>query len=308
MNLDLESLLELNRLEDMEIHHKVVGSDNIPVLVVDNFLRYPDAVREFALQLHFDKPLLGDLWPGLQAIASLHRTDVEQFIKSQYLEPVLGLDCRNYDFPPVRPGEQADQWSSWFLLTRFGVITMPFDEAPWAKNPHVDYFGFIASVIYLSLPHQSRGGTVFIRHRETGVETIPPPVSDLPEVLCERLRATHSYSVICEKIFDNPKFCIDTQKPKRSESRGQVIDKETYRAVWQLITDGNVPTYGYLTKSNEVWEVTDQVDVKFNRLVLYPTWHLHSVSWDPSWYGSTLPERRLTMMNWMNFPVRRSEN
>lgn len=301
--MHLEKMLELNSLEDMQIQTKVVGEDKIPVFVVDNFLRNPETVREFALQLNFDKPLLGDLWPGFQAVASLHRTEIEHFIQSQYLEPVLGLDCKNYDFPPVRPEEKAEQWSSWFLLTRFGIITMPFDEAPWAKNPHVDYFGFIASVIYLSLPHQSHGGTVFIRHRKTGIETIPPTVSNLPEILCDRLKATHSYRVICDQLYDNPKLGSDKQRLRRPTNEGQVIDKAAYDAVWKLITNGNASTSGYLTKSNEVWEVTDQIDMKFNRLVLYPTWHLHSVSWDPKWFGSSLAERRLTMMNWMNFPV-----
>ncbi|MDE9536973.1 DUF6445 family protein [Xenorhabdus bovienii] len=304
--MQVNILLELNSIKDMSIQVKRIGNDNIPIMIVDNFLKYPEEVRKFALSLNYDKPLLGDYWPGIQAAASLNRKKIEEFITHHYIEPILGLDCSNYHFPAVLPNMKADQWSSWFLQTRFGAITRPFDEAPWTKNPHVDYFGFLASVLYLSLPDQSRGGTVFIRHRQTGIETIPPAVSGLPKRLCQILRETRSYEIIYGKIYEE-------LRAGHSESwehdnvintrEDQVITEKGFDAVWKTIMNENIPTSGYLTESNQVWEITDQVDVAFNRLVLHPTWHLHSVSWDPSWFGETLPERRLTMMNWVNFPV-----
>ncbi|MER2474561.1 DUF6445 family protein [Photorhabdus laumondii] len=304
--MQFERLLELNSIDDMSIQVKKIGNDNIPLMVVDNFLKYPEMVREFALSLNYNKPVGSDLWPGIQAVASLNRKNIEEFIVRYYLEPILGLDCSNYHFPAVRPGTKADQWSSWFLLTRFGAVTMPFDEAPWAKNPHVDYFGFIASVLYLSLPEQSRGGTVFIRHRETGIETIPPTALGLPDRLRCILKETRSHEIIYGKIFDEwwaeHGKSWDHEEPLKKDE-GQVLTEKGFDIVCQRIMTGNTPTSGYLTQSNPVWEITDQVDVAFNRLVLYPTWHLHSISWDPTWYGKTLAERRLTMMNWLNFPV-----
>ncbi|MDC9595022.1 DUF6445 family protein [Xenorhabdus sp. IM139775] len=304
--MKVNSLLEINAIKDMSIQIKRIGNDNIPVMIIDNFLKCPEEVRKFALSLNYDKPLPGDYWPGIQAAASLDRKKIEEFITRQYIEPVIGLDYNNYGFPAVLPNMKADQWSSWFLQTRFGAITMPFNEAPWAKNPHVDSIGFLASVLYLSLPEQSRGGTVFVRHRQTGIETIPPATSGLPKRLCQILKETRSYGIIYGKIYEelragHSKSWVHDNVINTCE--GQVITEKGFEAVWKTIMNENPPTFGYLTESNQVWEIVDQVDMAFNRLVLHPTWNLHSVSWDPNWFGEKLSERRLTMMNWINFPV-----
>ena len=58
----------------------------------------------------------------------------------------------------------------------------------------------------------------------------------------------------------------------------------------------------HLSGSNDVWEQTKLVDMKFNRLLLYPAFVLHKAIFEEHWFGSALDERRLTLNFFFKFP------
>jgi hypothetical protein len=282
----------------MTIRHKTVGEDRTPVLIVDDVFRNPEAVRTFALGMHYDKPLPGDGWPGVQAAASLDRHELITLIKNHLVRYQLGIEPENYSFPAVRAGDQPDQWSSFFLQTRFGIVNKTPEQAPGVAHPHVDEFGFIASVMYLSDSERSHGGTVLCRHRRTGIQTVPPFAEGLPASLAAHIRATQSYQYI-EHLLN----LKGRSKITDIVDGAPLLSKEQHETVWDHLMEGSSNAPRYMTESDDHWEIIEQIDMRFNRLVAYPTWQLHGINWDMSVAGTTKAEQRLTMMDWLNYPI-----
>lgn len=290
-------LLSLNALSQMTLTRRTVGADRTPLLVVDNLFRDPEKVRSFALSLQYETPLPGDGWPGVQAAASLDRSELVRFVKDHFVHDRFGMDPSAYRFPAVRSGEKPDQWSAFFLQSRFGLITMTAEEAPGVAHPHVDEFGFAAAVIYLCAPARCHGGTVLCRHRGTGIQTLPPFAADLPLSLVHRLTHTQSYSTVAEMLSKQPQASAGPPGQRR------ILTREQQESVWNRLMEGAPSPRRYMTESDSHWEILEQVDMRFNRLVVYPTWQLHGINWDMSFSGPQKSEQRLTMMDWLNYPV-----
>jgi hypothetical protein len=52
---------------------------------------------------------------------------------------------------------------------------------------------------------------------------------------------------------------------------------------------------GFITESNEDWELLKLIEMKFNRLVLYGGRSFHSGYIQDGWFGESLKTRRLTL-------------
>lgn len=140
---------------DLSISRLQVGVEQVPVLVVDNFVAEPAQLVETARSLQFAP--LGQYYPGIRAPAS-------RAYQQALARAVAGL-WRSL----------APEWGGKLKLTlcHYSLVTTPPDQLHMLQRiPHYDSTGSngLASVHYLF--EQPLGGTAFYRHRKTGFETI----------------------------------------------------------------------------------------------------------------------------------------
>lgn len=155
-------------------------------------------------------------------------------------------------------------------------VAAPEDFPPHValQPPHVDPLSrhgiALAALVYLNLPHQCRGGTALYTHRRTGQALLPRP--DDPE-LAEIMA---SFGVT---TFDDLRRLLYERTPSTA-----------------------MPPGDYFRQLGEEWQQTCLVEMKFNRLALYPSQAFHSGAVAPGDFGLftegaadvTLPNRRLT--------------
>ena len=142
-------VLELNDPAQVRVETRKFGRGGHEVLVADQFLRHPEAVRAEALKLDYTQPKLA--YPG---VISEPDWDYSEFLAA--LGELWGQNI----------GRSA-------MDLRFSMVTMRGEElGPWQCMPHVDG-AKAAGLIYLNLPDQCSGGTAFFRHRASGLECIP---------------------------------------------------------------------------------------------------------------------------------------
>ncbi|MEL7113384.1 MAG: DUF6445 family protein [Pseudomonadota bacterium] len=132
-----------------------VGNEQLPVLIIDNVLKYAEAVVDHAAQQRF--AALAPHYPGLRAPAP-----------HDYLAQIMpGILPLLRDVFSYRHG--ADVKECFYSL----LTTPPEALRPIQRLPHFDGVGDdkVAILHYLS-PHES-GGTYFYRHRSSGFESVP---------------------------------------------------------------------------------------------------------------------------------------
>lgn len=142
----------------------------------------------------------------------------------------------------------------------FGMVMVKAgDLRPINYQPHHDTFCDFAGIVYLNTDEQCSGGTSFWRHRATGLQAFPR--DDDPELpgLLQRYDATDGRQLV-ERML------------------GEAVD--SHRA----------PLLG----STSTWEMTKLVEMRFNRLILYPGRLFHTMHLDPEAFGDTPATRRLT--------------
>ncbi len=133
-----------------------VGSDDEPIVVIDNFHPEPARLRALAQQAQYRT--LSPYYPGVQApFDARHLIPVDATISAVFRD-VFGLTA----------GASVVQ------CTASLVTTPDADLAPIQRLPHVDTTdaGRIALLHYLS--GSETGGTAFYRHRATGLDTLTP--------------------------------------------------------------------------------------------------------------------------------------
>jgi hypothetical protein len=143
------------------IRKQSYGSENLPLLVIDDFVTDPDT-----LVRHAAGRLFTERWrwfPGVRTRAPLS------------WRRIVGEDLREllFDFFGLR-GRSAV-----FRMCHYSLITTPAEQLAIPQRiPHYDSLGRdgLASIHYLfRAPH---GGTAFYRHRRTGFEYIDPSRHD----------------------------------------------------------------------------------------------------------------------------------
>jgi hypothetical protein len=137
-----------------EVHH--VGRERQPIVVVDDFLRDPEAVVRYAgSDARFGPP--PKTYPGI--IAPLPDAYIDALVGAlgQLLGDAFGLKL-----------------DTAFLVDSFiGIATFTPEELHYGQRlPHVDEYnpGQLALLHYLCA--ESQGGTAMYRHRTTGYETL----------------------------------------------------------------------------------------------------------------------------------------
>lgn len=131
-----------------------LGAERQPLLIIDDCLANPEAVRAIAARAPFAP--IGPHYPGL-------RSPVPQAAIAPLLDPLA--DCLTATFSlPDRP-----QFDECFL----SVVTLaPSELAPIQRLPHFDGVEPDRLAFLLYLDPLERGGTAFYRQRRTGFETV----------------------------------------------------------------------------------------------------------------------------------------
>lgn len=118
------------------------------LIVVDDFIEHPDALREAALALSY--PDIQGVFPGRN---SLERLEIPGL--TEYVSQIVGERLRPMD-PPGSHQKCR--------------ITLARDVA--RGKVHVDP-GYWSGILYLSRPEHCSGGTDFFRHKRTNTDRRP---------------------------------------------------------------------------------------------------------------------------------------
>lgn len=125
------------------------------LIIVDDFLNDPHAVRRRALALDYDPGLKDGNYPGLLSAAPLPLSGLDDAVSARIGARVTGM-----------PGTSHGH-------TR---LTLAGDKG--RSGVHIDPC-FYSGILYLSLPEHCRGGTEFFRHKPTGLERVPADPASL---------------------------------------------------------------------------------------------------------------------------------
>ncbi len=141
-------------LAEVLVKRVVQGTEQQPVLVVDNFFENPDMLIADAEMLSF-RPI-GPHYPGIRA-------EVHSAMLGRFLGGVEALIAETFGI--ARPFTDVE--CAYSLVT-----TPPSSLTPIQRLPHFDNTdpGRIAVLHYLTCGEE--GGTSFYRHRSTGFETV----------------------------------------------------------------------------------------------------------------------------------------
>lgn len=139
-----------------------VGNENIPVLVVDNFLHEAEALLGFAVK-YGDFRNGTDFYPGIQS-------NVPDFYSAALYTYLREIICTAFNTTPEHISHSQSTYSM--------VLTPPTRLAIPQARPHTDTINKnkIACVHYLCTPE--KGGTSLYRHKATGFETLSPERMD----------------------------------------------------------------------------------------------------------------------------------
>jgi hypothetical protein len=158
-----------------------------------------------------------------------------------------------------------------FNSEEFRIINRNFQELDETQVfPHIDAAldNAITIVVYLNLPHQCKGGIGFYRHRETGLDRL----DFSPDVLDQ----------MSKYGYDSPKS-LHTQ---------MIRERFDYPR-------------GYISDSNEHWELTKLIEMKFNRLVMYHGNRFHAPYLKPDFFDFDSTSKRAQRLFHRFFLLRR---
>lgn len=168
--------MDLQLRPDAVVRKLVIGREQAPLLVIDDFVNDPDAlVRRAAGRVFMDT---GRSFPGLRSRAPLtYRKLITEGLRDLLCE-FFGLEGRALSLS----------------MCHYSLVTTPAAQLAMVQRiPHIDSVSGtgIASIHYLfRAPH---GGTAFYRHRRTGFEYVDAGRRDQYfHVLEEELRGPDS--------------------------------------------------------------------------------------------------------------------
>lgn len=131
-----------------------VGAERHPLLIIDDCLADPAAVRAIAARAPFAP--IGPHYPGL-------RSPVPQAAVAPLLDPLADLLAETFALP-ARP--VYDECYLSIVTLAAGAL------APIQRLPHFDGVEADRLAVLLYLDPDARGGTAFYRQRSTGFETV----------------------------------------------------------------------------------------------------------------------------------------
>jgi hypothetical protein len=140
---------------EISIQKLTIGTEKLPMLVIDNFVADPDRLVRKAMSKPFT--LFSPFYPGVRAEAPL---GYQQLIIKR-LQPML---CEYF---------QLEGNAFKFTMCHYSLVTTPAEKLVMLQRiPHFDSLNrnALASIHYLF--KGNLGGTAFYRHRKTGFEYV----------------------------------------------------------------------------------------------------------------------------------------
>lgn len=140
---------------NIKIQKRKIGTEQAPLLIIDNFVKRPDELIKRAASKNFAP--IGRFFPGIRAKAPL---SYQRSVISQLRETLL-------DF------FELDGTSMRFSMCHYSIVTtLPEKLVMEQRIPHLDSMNRsgLASIHYLF--RKECGGTAFYRHRKTGFEYV----------------------------------------------------------------------------------------------------------------------------------------
>jgi hypothetical protein len=122
---------------------------HLTTLIVDDFFRDPDRIRNEALSLDYPELDTRANYPGRNASTRLDIAGLEQSISALVHERLRPRDQTGHGRPRLA------------LKGEVGVCDVHIDFNHWS------------GIVYLSRPEDCRDGTHFFRHRKTGLDRAP---------------------------------------------------------------------------------------------------------------------------------------
>lgn len=119
------------------------------LMIIDDFLTDPYAVRAAALGMGYDPAAKAGNYPGLLSDRPLAIRGLDAAVSAR-----IGV--------PVAP----------MAGTSHGHCRLTLAGDKGASGVHIDPC-FYSGILYLSLPEHARGGTDFFRHKPTGLDRVP---------------------------------------------------------------------------------------------------------------------------------------
>lgn len=280
MEIDFERLLP-NRPEDTDMQLVEFGQPGYPALIVDSFYRDPDHVRAFAMALRYKVPLSSQ--PGHVAAASM---DLGPLVAFAYEH----IGHWYFQSPQAM---QSGGGACQFFRTEC-VDGEPVRPLP--QRPHADH-ALLNGLIYLNKPEQCCGGTSFFRHHPTGAEALFP--RELMSGRCPDGRFAQSWM---------PDAAVKERMWRHGAQRGferacEAGLASSYDAYWELVTNAPGAQAGPILGSCGEWELTRVIEMKYNRLVLFPGFLLHSDHFEPGRFGDGPETWRMTQTCVFNWPA-----
>lgn len=205
---------------------------NSPSLVViDDFYRRPDVIRDLACSLTFEKTP-GVNYPGGQAIAALDWSPIREILQA-YLP----------SYHP-RPSPKATEFPQGMFR-----LALADDELTRPDGVHQDAQRWSA-VIYLSRNQDCNGGVAFYRHLETGALAAS---ADWERVVFGRLLDEPDEVVrpAVKAYFRDPRHWIEVEHVAMRYNRAVLLMAQRFHASRGVF--GSEPANGRLTQHFEFY-------------------------------------------------------
>lgn len=263
--MSLDNIFQVNAVDELVITEAVISEQSWPYVIVDNLYKDPQKVREHVLSLNFKPPQ--SRHPGMFAQLS---SDVNLF-------PLYELIHKIYTHQFGYSCQETIQFSRNISRALFACLNRPENDLnKFQGKPHVDNC-MVAGLVYLNPEHMCQGGTGFYKHKPTGVETL---------IMRHQPSNEHEKKMLAliEKKGGFQHFKSLQEKSNKKLNYHDFIE--------DIIQTEHVKNY--MTESTEIWELTGKVEMKFNRLVLYPAFLLHSAYYKPEWFDLSIDKQRLT--------------
>jgi hypothetical protein len=152
------------------------------LMIIDDFLTDPHLARQAALGLNYDPEFKDGNYPGLLSTQPL---------------PIAGLDDEVSRIIGMRVQRQPE--------TTHGHCRLTLAKDRGLSGVHIDPCSY-SGILYLSLPEHCKGGTEFYRHKRTGLERVPPTLTEA------RAAGFADHNQLVEQVVN-----ADTLKPSRWE-------------------------------------------------------------------------------------------
>ncbi|MFT4552532.1 MAG: hypothetical protein ACI9S8_001157 [Chlamydiales bacterium] len=243
------------------------GASKFPILLADNVYKDPDYVRDLGLEMSYDRG---------RASISLPMGELWELL------------CRSFAHLYGFSDELLK--ASAFPFFRYALERSPV-EKPLSSSPFLEGFTF------LNLPDDCKGGLSFYRHKEFDIE--------------EFIYDANIVDVIFQLKENKLRGAKTTDLDQRFIKK--LISMGLFSQYFTLLEEGTVDSYVQLgeramgEKSQKDWEVVTSIEMKYNRLVCFPGFLMHSLDNPGGWDSKDKEEQRLRQRFFVSWPVNMGE-